>query len=481
MTIRRQFLLIEDESITPNKVTWLPEWISPYESPWSIFEKFKYANRATVIDLFELFGTRYSKGLRAANLSQKACNLLTLEGMDESSLIKTFGLSIKEVNRRNINMLTNIMEEGSSNLYFHSHLKICPECIKIGYHSIFHQFSLVHSCPFHNISLVEGCPECSRVMYYRLSDKDTKEPFRCKCGHLLFSLEKGQRYPSAWKKLNVENQSTPLKYWIMFNLEGVHDKIALYFHQNIDLQKNSGLMEFILEAISPSFKTSQSALHRHVKSSPYILSLQKLTQNKSNYITEKQDEFQLKKEIYQSSKATMKSIVSNVRKVFYKHASCIKDFQKNVYKTNTNCPYAYAFLSWRKFNEGDNSIHDVKRRKEIPFFNSLEYRFGTEQDHNYLNDSLFKMRTHYSIKSLAALKWILNRIMGHLTVNHLKNWLRMAPIHAQDNTMFSAVPFKLECLPFYLIIIPKSKNECLEFHWWHEKDTLQLRDIEKHN
>ena len=129
------------------------------------------------------------------------------------------------------------MPEGDSNLYFHNILRICPECIKIGYHSIFHQFSLVHRCPFHNVSLVEGCPKCSKVMYYTLSDKETKEPFRCKCGHLLFSLENGQRYPSAWEKMNVENQSKPLKYWIIFNLENVHEKIVLYFHQNTDLSK----------------------------------------------------------------------------------------------------------------------------------------------------------------------------------------------------------------------------------------------------
>ena len=170
MGIKRRVLLINEDSEQPQQFAWLPEWISSYESPWSIFEKFKYANRATVMDLFELFGTSYSKGLKATHLSKRACNLLTLEGLDETLLTKAFGLSLKEVNRRNINMLTNILPEGDSPLYFHNILRFCPECIKIGYHSIFHQFTLVHRCPFHNVSLVQGCPKCNRRMdiHYRI-------------------------------------------------------------------------------------------------------------------------------------------------------------------------------------------------------------------------------------------------------------------------------------------------------------------------
>lgn len=130
MTIKRRFLLMNENPEQQQQFAWLPEWISPYESPWSIFEKFKYANRATVKDLFDLFGTSYSKSLKSKHLSQKACNLLTLEGLDESLLKMAFGLSLKEVNRRNINMLANILP-GDPHYFFHKLLKLCPECIKI--------------------------------------------------------------------------------------------------------------------------------------------------------------------------------------------------------------------------------------------------------------------------------------------------------------------------------------------------------------
>lgn len=476
----RRIILMEEESRSPKRISWLPEWISPYESPWSIFEKFKYANRATVMDLFELFGTSYSKGLKATHLSQKACNLITLEGLDESLLKDAFGLSLKEVNRRNINMLTNILPEGSSKLYFHSRLRLCPECIKIGYHSIFHQFSLLSRCPFHNLSLVEGCPKCDREIYYRLSDQNTKEPFRCKCGHLLFFLKKGQRYPTAWKTMNLENQSKPLKYWILFNLGNVHERIFLYFRHDVSVLKKDELMEFILEALAPSYEMNPSALHRKVKSSTYIRDLPQLEQTQPIHTIGNHDEIQFKKEIYQSSKATIKSIVSHVRKVFHVHTKCINNFHRNVYKENNICSFAFAFLSWRKFNEGNNSIYDVKqRKKEIPFFNSLEYLFAIEQDHRHLNDLLFKLRTHYHIHNLTAIKWIINRVMGHLSLNHLKNWLRIAPLHASNNTVFFTVPFNSEHLPFYLILIPKNKNAALEFHWWYGNDMLQLKDIKE--
>ncbi|MEB2493832.1 hypothetical protein SOP93_22125 [Peribacillus frigoritolerans] len=478
MTIKRRFLLMNENPEQQQQFAWLPEWISPYESPWSIFEKFKYANRATVKDLFDLFGTSYTKSLKSKHLSQKACNLLTLEGLDESLLKLAFGLSLKEVNRRNINMLTNILP-GDQHYFFHKLLKLCPECIKIGYHSIFHQFSLIHRCPFHNVSLVEGCPKCKRKMSYHLSDKDTMEPFRCKCGHLLFSLKNGQRYPSSWEKMNLQNQSKPLKYWITFNLENVHEKIFLYFQPDLDLQKNEGVMEFILEAISPSYKTNQSDLHREVKSSPYIRNFQKQEKTKSFLLTD-ECEFELKKAIYQSSTATIRSIVSNIRKKFFDHSNCIRNFHNNHYKPIKNCPYAFAFVFWRTFNEGDDSIYDGnRRRKDIPFFNSLEYHFATKQDHNYLNNLLFRVRTHCHIDNLAAIKWILNRVMSHLTLNHLKNWLKIASLNAHKSMKFLTVPFNFEHLPFYLVIIPKNLNEPFEFHWWPRKDALQLDNLDQ--
>ena len=68
--------------------------------------------------------------------------------------------------------------------------------------------------------------------------------------------------------------------------------------------------------------------------------------------------------------------------------------------------------------------------------------------------------------------------MSHLTLNHLENWLRIASMHASSNTLFFTVPFKLESLPFYLIVIPINKNEALEFHWWYGNDRLQLEGID---
>ncbi|MGC4379222.1 hypothetical protein WD019_20245 [Fictibacillus sp. Mic-4] len=475
MPIKRRFLYINDASpLQSQPFTWRKEWISPYESPWSIFEKFKYANRATVKDLFDLFGTTYSKSLKASNLSQKACNLITLEGLDESLLKKAFGLSIKEVNRRTINMLTNIFQKDDQQLYFHTILKLCPKCIKIGYHSIFHQFSLVHRCPFHNVSFVEGCPKCKRTMFYQLTDRYTKEPFQCKCGHLLFSLKNGQRYPVAWKQMSIQNQFNPLKYWITFNLNNVHEKFFLNIHPDSDLQKNDGVMEFILEAVSSNYKTNRSEIHRKVTFSSRICNLQ---------LKDEHYEFNLKKEIYQSSRATIRSIVSHIQKIFDNHSSCIRrlttlNFNYSPYKPFKNCPYAFSFVHWRQFIEGADSVYDLGlKRKEVPFFNSTEYYFATNQDHNYLNDLLFWLRKACQIENIATLKWIINRVMSHLTVNHLKNWLRISHLYVKKKVVFYAAPFNLEHLPFFLIIIPKNQSHPIEFHWWTSKETLHIDNL----
>ena len=63
-------------------------------------------------------------------------------------------------------------------------------------------------------------------------------------------------------------------------------------------------MEFILEAISPSYKSNQPDLHREVSSSPYIRNFRKQENTNAFLLTDEHD-FELRKEMYQSSKATV--------------------------------------------------------------------------------------------------------------------------------------------------------------------------------
>jgi hypothetical protein len=71
------------------------------------------------------------------------------------------------------------------------------------------------------------------------------------------------------------------------------------------------------------------------------------------------DRFQYKihDEIYWSTVATIKGIASQLRKTVMKdHRLCIKDFE---YKDEPYCPYAYAYVFWRKFSENYKNYWEI--------------------------------------------------------------------------------------------------------------------------
>lgn len=62
-----------------------------------IFEKFKYANRIKSQDIFNLFGTQHLKKLKSTTKNKSARNLITLEGLDNTSLIKILNFQLKDI------------------------------------------------------------------------------------------------------------------------------------------------------------------------------------------------------------------------------------------------------------------------------------------------------------------------------------------------------------------------------------------------
>lgn len=66
----------------------------------------------------------------------------------------------------------------STNLWFHSKLKLCPLCVGSGFHSIWHQFVLLEECPLHGCRLTSCCADCNAPLgHYECS---FIQPYMCK-------------------------------------------------------------------------------------------------------------------------------------------------------------------------------------------------------------------------------------------------------------------------------------------------------------
>ncbi|MEB1806012.1 MAG: hypothetical protein LPK26_01715, partial [Bacillaceae bacterium] len=81
-------------------VTWNNDWIREFESPWSIFEKLKYANVATANDIFLLLGPPQVKKSKYG-VGKFHRNLITLEGIDDTLVKKILGIELKNILYKN--------------------------------------------------------------------------------------------------------------------------------------------------------------------------------------------------------------------------------------------------------------------------------------------------------------------------------------------------------------------------------------------
>ncbi|MBT2765912.1 hypothetical protein J7E85_32910, partial [Paenibacillus sp. ISL-20] len=89
----KRYLFSENGSLT-----WNRSWINELESPWSIFEKVKFANNASTKELFELFGNDVIKN-KKSRIGKKNHNLYSLSAFDDESFKKYLGFSLKAYNK----------------------------------------------------------------------------------------------------------------------------------------------------------------------------------------------------------------------------------------------------------------------------------------------------------------------------------------------------------------------------------------------
>jgi hypothetical protein len=168
--------------------------------------------------------------------------------------------------------------------------------------------------------------------------------------------------------------------------------------------------------------------------------------------------------------ATIKGIANRFRKTVMKdHRQCIKDFK---YKDEPYCPFAYAYIFWRKFSENYKSYWEIDNgflpRRSI---NNLFPKFCSDVDQEELRQIIDRWNGGSRLrkyKHLTATKWIINRVIAHLSINQFRNWIRVAAyetrmkntseIHNQLCMDTSYQPFRYDHLPFFLIKVPNEEN-----------------------
>lgn len=466
--------------------TWNPQWIFPCESPWSILEKFKFANDANVKDVFAVLGTEYVDNLKTKTVwSKKLRNFATLEGFSDQKAYKILGTpfvsNTENVITRIIRILPFVLISQNEKLV-RENVAYCRKCMQWGYHSTLHQIKLFHICPFHpDQNLETKCPDCDREIPYILSDTHMESPFRCLCGRNMTNSPKyGEFYFDIWKKAKGLKINLPeIKKWISLTPNQIDRLERSYFHRKDDLDNRPNTLRYFLQFADLSTKRNWPTIqHNMVKSAPYIVTLRGEQESKflndtgygcyQNYL---QRRHFLYTDLYNSSFQVFKSIERHLRNTVFKaHRNCIRYFDKDAQNHEEICAYALTYILWKQRIGQLNNYWEVVNGRRLGRWNHGGVDFYSRQDFNYLV-RIFERWEHIqqdvTYTGWAASRWIFTKLMSFLVLNHLKNWAEIVPDFAQKRILNPSIYFDYKNLPFYIVFFPKAKGEQAEFHYWN--------------
>jgi len=270
------------------QAVWSKDWIRPYESPWSVLEKFTMTNISTKNEVLYFLGSDEVRRMKYRVYGDIHRNLFTLAGFDQSMLHQVLGIDLKSQNDHLIMLVTRKVacRCAPASSWFYSYLRWCPECLKIGFHSVFHQFKLLNHCPFHLKKVVDRCPECHQQFNYIFTDKEFNGPFLCKCGYTFTDYQ--QRWNHWGSPLSIQCDDT--LQWLQ---AGQGDDLVSVFNPRhamnasnpirLLLQGNRGINESIFTERFGQFH--QQHIHRHLQlSGSHLLMTLAISMNNTLHI-----------------------------------------------------------------------------------------------------------------------------------------------------------------------------------------------------
>lgn len=236
--------------------TWKKSWVQPYESLLSISERFKFCNQVS-------------------NITEKSMAPFWEEILGESI----------ENRKAKEDLSIPILGRKVPNNFCYPKVRLCPLCIKNGYHSYLHQFTLISKCPFHSVELINGCPSCGRQQPYKQVIPNYSL-YICPCGYEFASeiskcingllptntyelsinnistwLESELRIRKSVKVLRL-NGNIPLDLFELIEIEKSVDKFKIIPYS---YKRGEGISKSRLENIFHYSRKITSSINRHFK------------------------------------------------------------------------------------------------------------------------------------------------------------------------------------------------------------------------
>lgn len=161
---------------TTARYTWYRSWHSPFESLWSLLQKFSVLNQCSATDIRRIFG-RTGRHCAPYIWNKTDVNLANVPALNANTLRSIFHLTDQKISEATVVWYLRPHER---QLASQQRLRICPECYRNGFHSALYQLRLLENCPSHNIPLLEVCPSCAHPLpLYDLCKEAFDSPYQC--------------------------------------------------------------------------------------------------------------------------------------------------------------------------------------------------------------------------------------------------------------------------------------------------------------
>lgn len=171
-------------------VCWRAAEHHPFESAWSLLNKFCRWNRAHYADVWELIAVDTRRVPSAARFP-----LANPDWIDRAKFARWLKLSATTGGDA---FTTRYLGRGGDSaaaiLSAASHVRYCPRCIARGYHSPLHDLLFIPNCPIHEEPLQFVCPKCSQPIDQALPRTANHDAYSCRCGHFYWGVEQSPAF-----------------------------------------------------------------------------------------------------------------------------------------------------------------------------------------------------------------------------------------------------------------------------------------------
>ncbi|QDX94089.1 hypothetical protein EEL30_18440 [Brevibacillus laterosporus] len=440
---------------------WRKEWIRSLESPWSILEKFKYANETSSYDALKIFGITTVKKIRL--VGERYRNLVTLTGFDLKTTRKILSFDLIATNRQYLHELFGYFSHRHNEHFFvRNQLWYCIECMRNGFHSILHQVTFLHYCPFHMIPLQDACPKCTATFLYECNDAGFSSPYQCKCNFSFLEIGENEKFFKKWSKEETLRCDF-VKKWITLNEKQRKTFSNIYMYPSEELKNSPYTLQGLLHTLSPYGEKNK--FYISINSTPQIKKIKgyrEIIENRTGEeINTKQIQAtlryqKLQEDLYESYEKVISSIARHLRRtLLLKHTTCINRYYTDPHSI-PRCPYAFAYLHWRSQVERYRDPGHVISISRPMNFHPEDVRFPFHT-HNEFFEKLFTLWrakvSDITFESRATLKWVVGRSIAEVANCIFKQYLRYAEINPEYFHGHYIIPFQVSNIrPFFLQI-----------------------------